>query len=144
MRYRTIKTTLSARNGRRALLTGVYILVQKMLHLLEQLHAVLLQHEIMSAFADLHMALVRRMGQLGEVGVVLKLPNLAAYRALGHGQFSGGAREAQVARGSVEELQCGQRRQQPSPARGDSSAPGTLGMSHDAATENAVLAERVL
>src|SRR5579863_7209309 len=48
---------------------GLQTPVQKLLHLLEQLHAVLFQHDVVGAFADLHIALIGRMGQPGEVGV---------------------------------------------------------------------------
>src|SRR5919108_6206576 len=54
----------SSRLGRRARL-----FVEKLLYRLEKLQAVLFHHHGVRAFADLHVALVRRVGELLEVGV---------------------------------------------------------------------------
>src|SRR5271154_6698215 len=52
-----------------ASIAGFQTPVQKLLHLLKQLHAVLFQHDVVGAFADLYIALIGCMGEPGEVGV---------------------------------------------------------------------------
>ena len=51
------------------LLVGLEPLIEELLNRLEQLHAVLFHNDRVRAFAYLHVALVGRIGQLGEVGV---------------------------------------------------------------------------
>src|ERR1700676_1404920 len=68
------------------------IFVQKMLDLLEQLHAVLLHDYRVRTFADLHVAFVRRVGQLREVLVEhvarqVSIP-LGVYEKGGYADFS--------------------------------------------------------
>src|SRR5260370_11814313 len=53
----------------RALAAGLQVLVEELLHGLEKLHAVLLHDHRVRALADLDVALVGRVRELGEVGV---------------------------------------------------------------------------
>ena len=57
---------------------------------------------------------------------VLELSDLATYRALSHTELGRRACETQVPRGSIEELQSGQRREQPTSARAVQRVHGQL------------------